>query len=125
MSELETAFKADKEANESRMREASGRDITNRTFNAQSGSSFADKFMRTLARYIKITPTLFIIESQTYIRGWLNVDGATIYSGLGSPEGRVAAYIGSIYLRRDGGSGTVLYVKEENNGGNTGWAATT
>jgi hypothetical protein len=123
MSELETAFKADKEANESRMREASGRDITNRTFNAQSGSSFADKFMRTLARYIKITPTLFIIESQTYIRGWLNIDGATIYSGNGTPEGKVAAYKGSLYLQKDGAASTTLYVKTSGDGTNTGWTA--
>lgn len=46
----------------------------------------------------------------------------TISTGSGSPEGSVAASIGSIYLRTDGGAGTSLYVKESGTG-NTGWAA--
>lgn len=44
--------------------------------------------------------------------------------GNGSPEGVVTANIGSIYLRKDGGAGTVLYVKEANNGAATGWSTT-
>ena len=123
MNELETAFKADRADKIAKQQVASLSDITNRTFNA-SGGTFAEKFMRTLARYIRITPTLFTISSPTSIRGWLNVDGATIFSGLGTPEGNVAAYIGSIYLRRDGGSGTTLYVKETGNGLATGWSST-
>lgn len=35
-----------------------------------------------------------------------------IYYGLGSPEGKVAGVTGSWYLRRDGGAGSTLYVKE-------------
>jgi hypothetical protein len=123
MSELETAYKTDKEELESRQREASGRDITNRTFNQMSGNSFNNRFIRTLARYINVTPTLFIINSQTFIKGWLNVDGSSIHSGNGSPEGRVAAYKGSMYLRKDGGTSTTLYVKTSGDGTNTGWTA--
>lgn len=43
-------------------------------------------------------------------------------SGTGSPEGVVTANSGSIYLRRDAGAGTALYVKESGTG-NTGWVA--
>jgi hypothetical protein len=133
MSELETAFNADKEANESRMREASGRDITNRTFKAGDTTSTnraiigaidkIKKEIEPLLKYITITPTLFIINSQTYIRGWLNIDGATIYSGNETPEGKVAAYKGSLYLRKDGAASTTLYVKTSGDGTNTGWTA--
>jgi hypothetical protein len=45
-----------------------------------------------------------------------------IYRGAGSPEGVVAAAIGGIYQRTDGGAGTTLYVKESG-AGNTGWVA--
>jgi hypothetical protein len=43
-------------------------------------------------------------------------------TGSGSPESSVTAPIGSVYRRTDGGSGTVLYVKESGSG-NTGWIA--
>jgi hypothetical protein len=46
-----------------------------------------------------------------------------ITTGTGSPEGVVSSGLGSLFLRTDGGVGTSLYVKEQNNGGNTGWAA--
>lgn len=42
--------------------------------------------------------------------------------GTGTPEGSVAAPVGSLFSRTDGGAGTVLYVKESGVG-NTGWAA--
>jgi hypothetical protein len=44
--------------------------------------------------------------------------------GNGTPEGVVTANIGSLYLRKDGGAGTVLYVKESGNGTSTGWSTT-
>jgi len=40
----------------------------------------------------------------------------------GSPEGVHTAGVGSTYMRRDGGTGTVLYIKETGTG-NTGWVA--
>ncbi len=43
--------------------------------------------------------------------------------GTGSPEGVVAAPVGSLYSRTDGGVGTALYRKETGTG-NTGWTAT-
>jgi len=42
---------------------------------------------------------------------------------LGSPEGVVAARVGSLYLRADGSSGATLYIKESGNGTTTGWVA--
>lgn len=48
--------------------------------------------------------------------------GATagIFWGTGTPEGAVAAGIGSVFHRTNGGAGTSLYVKESGTG-NTGW----
>lgn len=51
-------------------------------------------------------------------------DGQTVkvYSGYGSPENSVVADKGSIYMRKDGGAGTSVYVKESGTGA-SGWAA--
>jgi hypothetical protein len=51
---------------------------------------------------------------------WLST---RIFSGTGTPNGRVQAPIGAIYLRRDGSTGQTLYVKEGGSTGATGWAA--
>jgi hypothetical protein len=45
-----------------------------------------------------------------------------ILAGLGSPEGKVTANAGSLYLRKDGGRGKTLYVKEWGSGA-LGWSA--
>ena len=45
-----------------------------------------------------------------------------ITSGAGSPEGVLAAPVGSLFLRSDGGASTTFYVKESG-AGNTGWIA--
>jgi len=49
---------------------------------------------------------------------------AHILSGTGSPQGAKSAPVGSLYLRRDGGTGTTLYIKESGTG-NTGWVPVT
>lgn len=46
----------------------------------------------------------------------------SVLTGNGSPEGVVTANVGRLYTRKDGGAGTVLYVKESGTG-NTGWRA--
>jgi len=46
--------------------------------------------------------------------------GVNIYVGSGTPEANVKAPIGSLFLRRDGGAGTALYVKESGTD-KTGW----
>lgn len=45
------------------------------------------------------------------------------FEGDGSPEGVVAARVGALYTRLDGGAGTTLYVKEAGGVSSTGWAA--
>ena len=45
-----------------------------------------------------------------------------IYTGTGTPESVVTAWIGSLFLRTDGGASTSVYVKESGTG-NTGWVA--
>lgn len=45
-----------------------------------------------------------------------------ISSGTGSPEGVLAAPVGSLFTRTDGGEATTLYVKESG-AGDTGWVA--
>lgn len=50
------------------------------------------------------------------------VAGLTVSAGSGSPEGVLAAPVGSLYLRTNGSTGTTLYVKETGTG-NTGWIA--
>lgn len=49
-------------------------------------------------------------------------DQRRIFNGNGSPEGVVAAGIGSIYMRADGGASTSVYVKESGTDA-TGWVA--
>lgn len=51
---------------------------------------------------------------------FLSTLGPMIKFGKGSPEGIIAAPIGSTYHRIDGGAGTSFYVKESGTG-NTGW----
>lgn len=58
--------------------------------------------------------------AQTFRPG--SVNGPLWTSGSGSPEGVLAAAVGSMYTRTDGGVGTTLYVKQSGTG-NTGWAA--
>lgn len=45
-----------------------------------------------------------------------------VLSGTGTPESVVTASVGSLFLRRDGGASTCLYIKESGTG-NTGWVA--
>lgn len=53
--------------------------------------------------------------------GGVSGGGAYTYVGYGSPEGVVAAPVGSEYRRLDGGAMTTLYAKESGGTGNTGW----
>jgi len=53
----------------------------------------------------------------------LNAYAGRIFVGAGSPETKITAVRGSLYLRTDGGAGTTLYIKEANDTLATGWAA--
>ena len=46
-----------------------------------------------------------------------------VYYGYGSPENAIVANIGSIYMRKDGGAGTSVYIKEADNDLSSGWVA--
>lgn len=52
-----------------------------------------------------------------------NSTSVCIIFGSGTPEGSVAAGVGSTFHRTDGGTSTSLYVKESGGVGNTGWVA--
>jgi hypothetical protein len=49
-----------------------------------------------------------------------NIGDCTIFEGAGSPEGVVRAAIGSLFLRKDAGINTALYVKQSGTAA-TGW----
>lgn len=61
------------------------------------------------------SPTLEIVNG--------NFDAPFLSRGNGSPEGVVSARTGAMYLRKDGSTGTTLYIKESSGYGNTGWVA--
>lgn len=56
------------------------------------------------------------------VQGGLSIGTTTITTGTGSPEGSVAATVGSLYLRTDGTPNNTLYIKESG-AGNSGWGA--
>ncbi|WP_342472177.1 phage tail protein [Metasolibacillus sp. FSL H7-0170] len=51
---------------------------------------------------------------------YLQISNNKICVGTGSPEGVISAAIGSLYLNKNGGVGTTLYVKQSGTG-NVGW----
>jgi hypothetical protein len=62
------------------------------------------------------------VPEKLSISGNIDLNGVKIITGNGVPEGSGTAPIGSMYLRKDGGAGSTLYIKESGTG-NTGWAA--
>ncbi len=54
--------------------------------------------------------------------GDAGVAAPLLREGTGTPEGALSSPVGSLYMRRDGGASTTLYVKESGTG-NTGWVA--
>jgi hypothetical protein len=61
------------------------------------------------------------VPAGQYLR--MSGGASSVFAGAGSPEGVLAAPVGSLYLRSDGGAATTLYVKETGAAGNTGWTA--
>lgn len=71
-----------------------------------------------------ILPPVTMPTTDREFQSWLiKAYDLLLKRGTGSPEGVVIADIGTAYLRRDGGAGTTLYVKESGNGLATGWVA--
>lgn len=58
----------------------------------------------------------------TAAEGSFYLNAARVFVRAGAPDGVVAAPVGSLYLRTDGGTSTTLYVKTSGSG-NTGWKA--
>jgi hypothetical protein len=83
---------------------------------AKQISMFGNQFLRGVSLPIYHYPLNAIV----LIGGSPGIN--PIYSVIGTPEGQVAAPIGSLAIRRDGGSGTTYYVKQSGTG-NTGWVA--
>lgn len=54
---------------------------------------------------------------------WGTSSGPKDLFGTGTPEGTVAAAVGSTFRRTDGGAATSFYVKESGGATNTGWVA--
>lgn len=76
-----------------------------------------------ITNYIGATFTTYFRANVLFggqIRGASNI---SINFGTGSPNGVVSAFMGSIFLRSDGGANTSFYVKESGAGTNTGWVA--
>lgn len=83
---------------------------------AKQISMFGNQFLRGVSLPIYHYPQNAIV----LIGGSPGIN--PIYSVIGTPEGQVAAPVGSLAIRRDGGSGTTYYVKQSGTG-NTGWVA--
>ena len=64
-----------------------------------------------------------ITTDTIYTSGLLDMNNTDVglYLVTGTPEGSQVAGLGSIALRKDGGAGTSLYIKEADDGLNTGW----
>jgi len=71
---------------------------------------------------VTIVNGVFTVPSPVTAGGFGHVLGPTDTAGAGSPEGVLAAPIGSTFRRTDGGAGTGFYVKESG-AGDTGWVA--
>lgn len=85
--------------------------------------------------YILVTPVLLGAVDEPWHRVYIGnsirlgygpssgADVQWLKWGTGSPEGVVTATPGSLYLRKDGGATTSLYVKTSGGTGATGWTA--
>lgn len=72
---------------------------------------------------------LVTADARSVVHGSIGIQGmdtattVRCFAGTGSPESKVAAPIGSIYLRTDGSTSTTLYVKTADAALATGWTA--
>lgn len=72
--------------------------------------------------YSSIKATASIESATIFIETPATGTSPKIITGTGSPEGVVAAGVGSLYTNKSGGASTTLYVKTSGTG-NTGWTA--
>jgi hypothetical protein len=115
-----------------------GADITNFTFIGNTligdGSKIRGAFISSLNSFtnffdsgnnLKITNPISINSAGTQPDYWItegNIYAPLKLKGTGSPEGVLAANVGTTYINLSGGVGSTFYVKETGTG-NTGWTA--
>lgn len=94
--------------------------------NVQTGVSFSaqDAEPYVAARNVLVSTVAAVSVSGGGTHAVIDAHGPTIFQATVDPEADVVADIGSVALRHTGGAaGTTLYVKEADNGANTGWVA--
>ena len=103
---------------------ASGNDTGTAARNPDSFASIAQTWKRGFSTKAATLTTNRAVElAAGHTVTWVDASGNelnSVYSGTGTPESVVAAPVGSMFLRRDGGASTTLYVKQSGTG-NTGW----
>ncbi len=87
-----------------------------------AGSEWSDlrTVLATFSGAVNMATTLAVVGQATVGSLEVAAGGPVLSQGAGTPEGAVAAGVGSIFMRNDGGAGTSMYVKETGTG-NTGW----
>lgn len=75
------------------------------------------------ASAVVVHPTAVVALDHFHKTLLVNYEHPSIRYGTGSPEGVLAGYRGNLYVDLNGGKGTTLYVKEADDGLNTGWGA--
>jgi hypothetical protein len=68
-------------------------------------------------RYVSITAGDVAIQ----LGATFTINGAVVRASTGSPNGAVTGSPGDMYLNKNGGAGTTLYIKESGVATNTGW----
>lgn len=82
---------------------------------ADTGGSFTGQFLDLRNGGVQ----KFLVNSQATVF-FGDTASVSVRTGTNTPEGAIAAPVGSLYLRANGGAGTSLYVKESGAGG-VGW----
>jgi len=118
--------------------------VTNRTASRLPVGQFVGVLEPNEVRQVDLTaqelelskPTLVSLAAGNYIQFTVNptsqdadnqaepvMGGAKVLAGTGDPNGAVLGSVGDMYVRKDGGAGTTLYVKEAGANTTAGWAA--
>ena len=87
-----------------------------------SGSIYASNNFSPITEANLSVGTAANTWAATYSKKYMYSATVGDFFGAGSPEGSLAAGIGSTYRRSDGSTGTCFYIKETGTG-NTGWIA--
>lgn len=68
-----------------------------------------------------LKPPVALWKTLRELQFWCRQTGLEeVLTGTGTPEGNVTAPVGTLYLRKDGGASTTLYVKESGTS-SSGW----